>query len=262
MPKGHSPASARYAIYFVPEPKTSLALLGSDLLGRDSETGSPISHANLADFSQQRLHDLTVDARRYGLHATLKAPFFLKKGKTEYDLLLSTKRFVRGRQAITLPRLELARIGSFFALVPPGESPEELETVRRINALAADAVEFFDHLRAAPSEPELARREPQKLTERQRVLLAEWGYPYVFDEYRFHITLTDKLYDSEEARRMEECLRVYFASVCNEETAVSSICVCRQIIPGPAGVSDIHPGSNSSAFMSIMRSCFQSSQKK
>ena len=249
--------NARYAIYFVPESETALALLGSALLGRDSETGNPLPQAHLADFSQQRLHDLTMDARRYGLHATLKAPFFLKKGNTEYDLLLSAAHFVMGRQAITLPRFELARIGSFFALVPSKENPEELKAVGRINALATDAVAFFDHFRAAPSEQEIARRDPQKLTERQRALLAEWGYPYVFDEYRFHITLTDKLRNSGEARCMEECLRAYFTPVCNEEMIVSSICVCKQTMPDPAGAADMRPDSNGSAFMPIMRVGFQ-----
>ena len=249
--------SARYAIYFVPEQKTALALLGSALLGRDSETGNPLPQVHLADFSQQRLHDLTEAARRYGLHATLKAPFFLKKGMTERDLMLSAARFVMGRQAITLHQLELARIGSFFALVPPEERPEALKAVERIKALAADAVVFFDPFRATPSEQELARREPQKLTDRQRALLIEWGYPYVFDEYRFHITLTDKLRDSREARRIEECLRAYFTPVCNEEMVVSSICVCKQIKFDPALIADAHPGSNGSAFMPIMRFGFQ-----
>jgi len=253
--------SVRYAIYFVPEPGTAIALLGSALLGRDSETGNPLPQVHLADFSQQRLHDLTEAARRYGLHATLKAPFFLKKGMTERDLMLSAACFVMGRQTITLPQLELSRIGSFFALVPPEESQEELTAIECINTLAADATVFFDPFRDAPSEQEFTRREPQKLTARQRALLAEWGYSYVFDEYRFHITLTDKLSDSGEARRMEECLRAYFTPVCNEAMVVSSICICKQITPDPSSIADAHPGSNGSAFMPIMRFGFQYLQK-
>jgi len=123
--------------------------------------------------------------------------------------------------------------------------------------LAADAVAFFDPFRAAPSEQEIAHRVPQKLTERQRAFLAEWGYPYVFDEYRFHITLTDKLRNNGEARRMEECLRAYLTPVCNEEMIVSSICVCRQIAPDPASITAARPDSNGSAFMPIMRFGFQ-----
>jgi len=236
--------NARYAIYFVPEPETALALLGSALFGRDSETGREIPPIRLPGFSPQSLRSLTENARRYGLHATLKAPFFLKPGLTERDLLLSAAHFALDIQAATLPRLELARIGSFFALVPPEESPEERKAVERINALAAEAVAFFDPFRATPSEQELARREAQSLTARQRALLSEWGYPYVFDEYRFHITLTDTLSADAQARRMGENLRAYFAPVCNGHTVVSSVCVCKQTPNG-------HP------FMLLERFCLQ-----
>jgi hypothetical protein len=36
------------------------------------------------------------------------------------------------------------------------------------------------------------------LSERQRALLIEWGYPYVFDEFRFHMTLSSSLADAQE----------------------------------------------------------------
>ena len=249
--------NARYAVYFIPEPGTALATLGSALLGRDSETGRVIPQTPLPGFPSQCLHDLTADARRYGLHATLKAPFFLAQGMAEHDLLLAAANFAMSGQSIILPRLELVRIGSFFALVPSAKKPEEQKAVESINMLAADAVSFFNPFRAAPSEQESARREPQKLTARQRSLLAEWGYPYVFDEYRFHITLTGKLRDSGEARSMEKCLRAYFTPVCNEEMVVASICVCRQIAPDPTSIADARPDNNGSAFIPIMRFGFQ-----
>ncbi len=225
---------ARYAIYFIPEPETALAARGSTLLGRDGETGGIIPQAVLPGFSRERLRSLTEDARRYGLHATLKAPFFLKPGRTEQDLLDAAARFVPGRRAFTVPRLEVARIGSFFALIPSRETPEEREAVERINALAADAASFFDSFRAAPSEQEIARRNPQKLSEHQRELLAAWGYPYVFDEYRFHLTLTDGIHDHEDARVMAENLDVYFENVCREPMPVSGVCVCKQETDVPA----------------------------
>ena len=249
--------NARYAVYFIPDPGTALATLGSTLLGRDSETGRAIPQTHLPGFSSQCLRDLTADARRYGLHATLKAPFFLEQGMTEHELLLAAANFAMNGQNIILPRLELVCIGSFFALVPSEKNTEEQKAVKSINILAADAVSFFDSFRATPSEQEIARRNPQKLTERQRTFLAEWGYPYVFDEYRFHITLTDNLRNSGEAHCMEECLRAYFTPVCNEEIIVSSICVCRQITSDPASIADAHPDSNGSAFMPIKRFGFQ-----
>jgi len=220
---------ARYAIYYIPEPETALARLGSALLGRDSETGHAVPQPAFSGFAQERLHTLTVDARRYGLHATLKAPFFLKPGMTERELLRAAVHFTEGRQAIILPRLKLMHLDSFFALVPFDESPEGRQAVQDINTLSADAVSFFDPFRAVPSEQEIARRHQHNLSARQRALLDEWGYPYVFDEYRFHITLTDRLRFSVEAHAMEENLRMYLEEVGNENMAVTNICLCKQI---------------------------------
>jgi len=220
--------NARYAIYYIPEPETALANLGSALLGRDSETGYIVAQPVFSGFSQERVRTLTADARLYGLHATLKAPFFLKEGMTELGLLLAAANFVQGREAILLPRLELARPDSFFALAPSGGTPEERKAAQDINALAAEAVSLFDPFRAAPSEQEIARRHQHTLSTRQRALLAKWGYPHVFDEYHFHITLTGRLHEGVETLTLEERLRAYFTSVCAENMAVSSICVCKQ----------------------------------
>jgi len=222
----------RYAVYFVPEPGTALAKLGSALLGRDSETGCPVSQPRFPGFMEEELRALTADARRYGLHATLKAPFFLKEGMTEPDLLLFADRFVMGRQSIVLPRLLVKRIGAFFALVLSEETPPEREASQRINTLAADTVSLFDPFRTAPSGVEIARRNPQKLSARQLKLLAKWGYPYVFDEYRFHFTLTNKLGDDAAADVVQKRLEAYFQAVCHAPLDLSSLCICKQIVPG------------------------------
>jgi hypothetical protein len=209
------------------------------------------------DFARQSLRELTADARRYGLHATLKAPFFLRPGRTEDELLLSAARFITGRQSIVLPRLELARIGSFFALVPAAETPGAREAIARLNAFAMEAVVFFDPFRAAPSGRERARREAQTLNARQKALLADWGYPYVFDEYRFHVTLAAKPHDNMEAGRVEESLRACFAQACNEGTTVSGICVCRQATPAPAARTGTQPENRDSAFTPVARFSFR-----
>jgi hypothetical protein len=62
-----------------------------------------------------------------------------------------------------------------------------------MRALASDALRTLGGLRAKPSAAERARRLAAPLTERQRSLLVEWGYPYVFDEFRFHMTLSNSL---------------------------------------------------------------------
>jgi hypothetical protein len=242
--------NARYAIYFVPESGTALARLGSTLLGRDSETGHSVAQPTFSNLSQARLYTLTADARHYGLHATLKAPFFLKQGMTEHDLLLFADNFAMCRQPIVLPKLTLKRIGSFLALVPSGENREGREAIHSINALAADAVAFFDPFRAAPSEQEIARRNPQALSLRQRALLAEWGYPYVFEEYRFHITLADRL--NESIGSIKKCLSAHLAAVRGKAIAISSICVCKQATHSPgAGLKEQKNGFDN--FMLLKR---------
>ena len=51
----------------------------------------------------------------------------------------------------------------------------------------------LDDFRAPPSEPELARRRKANLSATQEALLTQWGYPYVMEEFRFHITLSGRL---------------------------------------------------------------------
>lgn len=254
---------ARYAVYFVPEPGTTLAKWGSALLGRDSESGHAVTQPSFPDFTPEKLSALTADARRYGLHATLKAPFFLKPGRAELDLLRFAEKFVAGRQPIVLPRLVIKRVGSFLALVPCGKTPEGQDALRRINALAADAVSLFDPFRAAPSPWEIARRNPQRLSARQRVLLAEWGYPYVFEEYLFHITLTDKLYNDAESERMEKNLAAHLETVGREAAVISGIGLCRQIIADSADEPG-EPSCNSSPepFTLLKREYFSGYKEK
>ena len=223
--------NARYAIYFIPTPGTKLAVLGSALLGRDSESGLPAPRPVFSGLTPEDLPRYKIDAGRYGLHATLKAPFFLKPNFSEGDLLKRASDFVADKRAFVISRLELARIGSFLALVPSIRTAKERETLETLNSLAARALSFFDPFRDAPSEWELERRKPQKLSFRQRELLDEWGYPYVLDEYRFHITLTDKLRDEAIKRVMEENLRAWFADALNKKMVISGICVCRQATP-------------------------------
>lgn len=73
-----------------------------------------------------------------------------------------------------------------MALTPFGP----LEGLQRV----ADAcVRDLDAFRAPASETELGRRRNAKQSARQEALLARWGYPYAFEEFRFHMTLSDRL---------------------------------------------------------------------
>ncbi len=62
-----------------------------------------------------------------------------------------------------------------------------------LQIFAASVVEAFEPFRAPLSDADIARRRPERLTEAQRKNLATWGYPYVMDEFRFHMTLTTQV---------------------------------------------------------------------
>jgi hypothetical protein len=71
-----------------------------------------------------------------------------------------------------------------------------------MHALADAAVRELDVFRAAPTPDELARRIRAGLNDEEQRMLAEWGYPYVFDTFAFHITLTGQLGAQELASAM------------------------------------------------------------
>jgi putative phosphonate metabolism protein len=173
----------RYAIYFTPPADDPLTRLAAEWLGRDPFNNEALEQPAIQGFSADAFKALTSDARRYGFHATMKAPFSLADGRTEVELIAALEDFSAGTSAFTLPELVLGQIGRFFALVP-GDWNAELQM------LADDCVSRFDSFRKPLSESDFARRKPDQLTPEQRENLVNWGYPYVFGDFRFHMTLT------------------------------------------------------------------------
>jgi hypothetical protein len=100
-----------------------------------------------------------------------------------------------------------------------------------LQALADVCVEHLDPLRAPPSDAELARRRRADLTPRQDAMLMRWGYPYVFDTWFFHMTLTRRL-SAEEKRRYQPAAQAYFASAIARPRRVTDICLFVQPVPG------------------------------
>ncbi|GAC1430670.1 MAG: hypothetical protein NVSMB6_29490 [Burkholderiaceae bacterium] len=176
----------RYALYYAPAARTPLWQLGCEWLGRDP-TGTDLPPAHSAQgVPTGLLPALTASARRYGFHATLKAPFRLAPGFTESHLLAMAQAFSRAQQPVELPGLQVRWVEDFLALCPTQPTPQ-------INALAMRCVVYFDALRAAPTADELARRRLARLNARQEALLQRWGYLHTEEEFRFHMTLTDSL---------------------------------------------------------------------
>lgn len=174
----------RYAIYFTPAPGP-LADFGAAWLGWDIATGTPHAHPDLPDLPLP-VEKITRTPRKYGFHATIKPPFRLAPGTQAAALSDALSTLCESVAPVTLDGLRLSQIGRFLALVPEGETDA-------LSALAARVVRDLDPFRAAPTDEELARRRARPLTERQDTMLRDWGYPYVMEEFRFHMTLSGAL---------------------------------------------------------------------
>jgi len=202
-------------------------------LGRDAATGAAFE-ADIAGLDPARRLPLTHLARRYGFHATLKAPFRLAEGRTQEELEAALAGFAAARPGVVVPQLSLARLGGFFALVPGTEAAE-------LHSLADEVVTGFDSFRAPATDTELARRNPAALTPRQRELLKAWGYPYVLDEFRFHMTLTDSI---PHARRpeVENTLHGWFGALLGAALPVAALALFTEVEPGaPFTLHTVYP---------------------
>jgi putative phosphonate metabolism protein len=176
----------RYALYFTPPQDHPLSRAAQHWLGSDPFTGGVCPQVAVPGFPPEELRDLTADPRRYGFHGTLKAPFELAAGKTEMQLLQALDEFSAECETFEIPEMKLGQLGPFFALVPSNECTA-------LQILADETVRRFEPFRAPLSQADIARRKPEELTEAGRRNLETWGYPYVFDDFRFHMTLTGKV---------------------------------------------------------------------
>jgi putative phosphonate metabolism protein len=173
----------RYAIYFVPVAASQLYRYGSSVLGYDSYTGDAVAFP--AEFSAGAVNwnELTATPRRYGFHATLKAPFRLAPSCTEQQLTNALHSFAALGHALHSFTPALRELEDFIAVVPS-------EVEESLNALAASCTTIFDAYRAPMTPQERARRIASGLSQSQIQNLDRWGYPYVLAEFRFHMTLT------------------------------------------------------------------------
>ena len=173
----------RYAIYYVAAPGNALTQFGSSLLGYDAYRGEDLP---FPDGGPPDWRELTQDPRKYGFHATLKAPMALAPGRTEAQLVAACELFADAARPIPLIRPVVDSISGFIAVIPAEPSDE-------LRELAAECTRAFDFFRAPLTPEDRARRNPEQLTPRQCEYLDRWGYPYVMEEFRFHMSLTGRL---------------------------------------------------------------------
>lgn len=210
----------RFAIYFAPPEDSPLTRLAAAWLGRDAFGDSPLPDPPRNGFSREIWRAATSDPRTYGFHATLKPPFRLLPDTRQDQLIEALEAFAAQRKSFTAPPLKMSSLSSFMALTLSAPSPD-------FEALAADCVREFDALRAPPFEEELSRRKRARLSARQLEYLHEWGYPYVMEEWRFHMTLTSSL-ETPLFENIGEHLDDLFSAHCGGPLPVDSICLFEQ----------------------------------
>ena len=175
--------SARYAIYFSPAKHSPWWDFGAQWLGRDECDDQPLAQPVLTQIGLTDLNSITAEPRRYGFHATLKAPFHLREGLSLDDLVARVQALAAELRPVNLGPLQLVTLGDFVALTP-------LTATEALAALAAACVVELDDLRAPLTEAELARRRVEQLNAREQELLRQYGYPHVLERFRLHFTLS------------------------------------------------------------------------
>ena len=214
--------AARYAVYWAPEPATELARFGARWLGRDAETGQRTTA--LAAGLPLSWERATEEARLYGFHATLKPPFRLREGCDEAALEAALEALCAMLGPIDGVKLRLAALDGFLALVPGSRLAD-------LGDLARRCVTALDEFRAPADAAELARRRAAGLTARQDAMLVRWGYPYVLEEFRFHLTLTRRL-SPETGPEIVNFLAPHAEHACVAPQRVGSLCLFAQSAPG------------------------------
>ncbi|MES2830603.1 MAG: phosphonate metabolism protein/1,5-bisphosphokinase (PRPP-forming) PhnN [Pseudomonadota bacterium] len=211
--------AARYALYFTPPLHSPWWQAGRRWL----EHGTDIPALAVSP-----IQALTANPRRYGFHATLKAPFKLTHGVSQAQLLSMAASIAQTQRPITLSGLEVRLLDDYLALC--------LQTpLTEIGALAMRCVKHFDALRAAPDDAELARRRQAGLSVRQEELLARWGYPFTEELYRFHMTLTGDLSDVDAATVavLRDAAIAHFQPLLTSDAPiVDALSVCIEPEPG------------------------------
>ena len=208
----------RYAVYAVPG------------IGDNSANSATALRDTAASwFARADMRDITTEPRRYGFHATLKAPFRPASGITQETVIDAVAAFARTHDPVTLRDLRPAAIGEFRALVPHGRTDD-------VDTLAAATVRELDHLRAPMTAAERTRRRPELLSATQAGLLDRWGYPYVMAEFAVHLTLTNALRGIR-IPEVDSAIAAHFAAVTGADVAITALTVCAEPEPG----ADFHP---------------------
>ncbi len=202
----------RYGIYLVPD--GDLFEMASSWLGWDCIQGKRVPHPHIGGVNVP-IEPLTRRPRKYGIHGTMKAPFTIAEGKGADSLKQACDEFCSRHAAVSIPELAVRPLGRFVAIVPSGPN-------HKLAELASSCVQDLDPFRAPPTQAELIKRRKARLSANQQKMLNQWGYPYVLDEFQFHMTLTGPTDDAED---LATVLSEHFSAVLAQRFNVASLCL-------------------------------------
>jgi hypothetical protein len=207
---------ARVAVYYAPLLDDPLWERAAAWLGRDPETNAARPQPDVPDIAA-----VTADARTYGFHATLKPPMRLKPGSDWHELVAATQKIASAITPFAMPQLSVQDVHGFLALRETVPSPE-------LQALSDAFVGGLDSFRQPPDEAELTRRRKNGLPAAQEANLVRWGYPYVFNTWFFHMTLTRRL-DVRENAVFKPAAEAWFADAIAAPRMVRDVCLFTQV---------------------------------
>lgn len=212
----------RYALYFAPAAGSAWDRFGARWLGRSAHTGASLEQPEIPGLDAARFRALTGAPRRYGFHATLKPPFRLAAGRTPDGLLRELSEIFGQIPSFGMTAMTVVVLDRFLALVPDGDPTE-------INRIADQCVTRFDRYREPADAAEIARRRSAGLTPREDEHLLRWGYPYVLDAFRFHMSLTGPLGSGSETAALRQAAANLIP---DEPLRFDSVTLFRESSPG------------------------------
>jgi putative phosphonate metabolism protein len=217
----------RYAVYFAPSESSLWWTQWSAWLGRCAISGQALTQPAIAGLSRDEFFSLTAAPRRYGLHATLKAPMRLAHGVRPEELVQAVKAVCTAHSVFALPPLQVTQLSDFLALTLSAPSPQ-------LNAIADACVIELDRFRASLAPADVAKRRPDELTASERQHLNRWGYPYVLDTFRFHISLTGSLVGVEAStvEALKQAAQQHLGKLAVEPLMFDAVSVFEECAPG------------------------------
>ncbi len=218
----------RIAAFFAPRPEHLLWRTGSQWLGRDASCRAASLLASCPVSAS-----VVQAPRRYGFHATFKPPFELRPGIDAGQVGEQTRKLAARLAPFEMPRLSVQWLNGFLALRPV--SPQD-PGVAALVKTAAEVVRGLDPLRQPASAAQIAARQQGGLTTLEQSMLSQWGYPYVLDAWRFHMTLTGRIPDQPEFAGARADVfnqaQLYFADSLREPLHCEDICLFVEPKPG------------------------------